>query len=56
MTMEERRTLTFQLAAQLPEDRADAAAVVDMLWRIVQLHWTEESTVVTLSVVETRRQ
>lgn len=53
--MEERRTITFQLAAQLPEDHADAAAVVDLLWRIVQLHWAEETPVVKLSVVETRR-
>ena len=52
MTLDERRSLTFQIAAQLPTARADAAAVVAWLQQIVTLHWAdEESNVVSFCEV-----
>ncbi len=53
MTIDERRSLTFQIAAQLPPTREDAAAIVAWLQQIVVLHWAdEESNVVRFCGVE----
>lgn len=52
MTVEERRALTFQIAAQLPDAREDAMAVVAWLQQIVILHWADkESNVVSFCEV-----
>lgn len=53
MTLDERRSLTFQIAAQLPTAREDAAAVVAWLQQIVALHWADEqSNVISFRGVE----
>ncbi len=44
MTLDERRSLTFHIAAQLPDAREDAAAVVAWLQQMVILHWADEET------------